>query len=96
MKRITYIVSLVMVLILPAGFQGCIDLDEDPRGLMAPEGFFKTPSDVEAAIYGAYAEWITVQIEKDFFLGLMLRGDMVDIGDRNTDGARVALNDVYA
>lgn len=93
MKRILNIFSLVMVLLLPAGFQGCIDLDENPRGLMAPEGFFKTPSDVEAAIYGAYGEWITVEIEKDFFLGLMLRGDMVDIGDRNTDGARVALND---
>jgi starch-binding outer membrane protein, SusD/RagB family len=68
-------------------------LEENPKGLMAPEGFFKTPEDVNAAIYGAYAEWVTTQIEKEFFLGLMLRSDMVDIGDRNTAGARVSLND---
>lgn len=73
---------------------GCSDiLEEDPKGLMAPEGFFKTPSDVEAAVMGAYAEWVTVQIEKSFFVALMLRGDMVDIGDLNTLGDRVAINE---
>ena len=28
-------------------------LEEDPKGLMAPQGFFRTPSDVEAAVMGA-------------------------------------------
>ncbi len=75
------------------GFPACTELNEDPKGLMAPEGFFKTPSDVEAAVNGAYAEWITVSIEKFYMLALMLRSDMVDIGDRNTMGDRVAIND---
>lgn len=90
MKKLIYILFTILIAFV---LNGCTDLEEDPRGLMAPEGFFKTPEDVEAAINGAYAEWVTVDIEKFFFLGLMLRSDMVDIGDRNTLGDRVALND---
>ena len=33
-----------------AGMYGCIDLEEEPVGLLAPEGFFKAKSDVEAGI----------------------------------------------
>lgn len=87
------IIRLLILFSISVTYTGCTELEEDPRGLMAPEGFFKTPDDVEAAIYGAYAEWVTTQIEKEYFLALMLRSDMVDIGDRNTAGARVALND---
>jgi hypothetical protein len=87
------IISLLIIISVGFAFKGCTELEEKPKGLMAPEGFFKTPEDVNAAIYGAYAEWVTTQIEKEFFLGLMLRSDMVDIGDRNTAGARVSLND---
>lgn len=87
MKRTGYILLAVLM----AG--GCVNLDEDTKGLMAPEGFFKTSADVEAAVNGAYAEWVTTAIEKNYFLALMLRSDMVDIGDRNTEGARIALNE---
>ena len=91
MKKITFTLIIWLYALV---FTACTDyLEEDPKGLMAPEGFFKTPSDVEAAVHGAYAEWVTVQIEKSFFLALMIRGDMVDIGDRNTLGDRVAIND---
>jgi hypothetical protein len=89
MKKILQILTYCLAL----GFIACTELDEDPKGLMAPEGFFKTPSDVEAAVHGAYAEWVTADIEKFYLLGIMLRSDMVDIGDRNTDGDRVAIND---
>lgn len=68
-------------------------LEENPRGLMAPEGFFKKPADVEAAVYGAYAEWVTLNIEKEYLLSLILRSDMAEIGDRNTTGDRVVIND---
>ena len=71
---------------------GCTKLQEDPKGIMAPEGFFKTASDVEAAVYGAYAQWCNVAMEKSFLLMLMLRGDMVDIGDLNTNGDRISIN----
>ena len=87
------IISFLIIISVAFVYTSCTDLEENPKGLMAPEGFFKTPEDVNAAIYGAYAEWVTTQIEKEFFLGLMLRSDMVDIGDRNTAGARVSLND---
>lgn len=90
MKKLALIFCLTLSVL---GYFSCTDLTEDPKGLMAPEGFFKTPADVEAAINGAYAEWVTVEIEKSFLLGLMLRSDMVDIGDRNTLGDRVAIND---
>ncbi|WP_236980806.1 RagB/SusD family nutrient uptake outer membrane protein [Membranihabitans maritimus] len=85
---IFYVSAIITVFIL-----GCTSLDEDPKGLLAPEGFFKSPSDVEAAIHGAYAEWVTTQVEKSYLLALMLRGDMVDVGDRNTLSDRIAIND---
>jgi len=90
MKKINYNILLFFVAL---SFFGCTDLDEDTKGLMAPEGFFVTSSDVEAVIHGAYAEWVTVDIEKYYFLGLMLRSDMVDIGDMNTQGDRITVND---
>ena len=89
MKKIIYSFLIILV---ATGIR-CTELNENTMGLMAPEGFFKTPEDVNAAINGAYAEWVTTQIEKEFFLALMLRSDMVDIGDRNTAGDRIALND---
>lgn len=90
MKKILH---LMIILGISVAFVGCTNLEEDPKGLMAPEGFFKTPADVEAAINGAYAEWVTAEVEKSFLFSLMLRSDMIDIGDRNTLGARVAIND---
>lgn len=86
------ILSLIILLVSFVEFS-CTKLEEDPQGLLAPEGFFKTPSDVEAAINGAYAEWVTLDMEKSFLLALMLRDDMSDIGDRSTSGDRISLND---
>ena len=91
MKKIAIIIYMFL---MASVFVGCEDiLEEDPKGLMAPEGFFKTPTDVEAAIMGAYAEWVTVSISRELNLMVMLRSDMVDIGDRNTVGDRIAIND---
>jgi starch-binding outer membrane protein, SusD/RagB family len=89
MKKVLYII--ILFLSVPV-FNGCIDLKEEPSGLMAPEGFFKSPADVTAVIMGAYAEWNTSQIEKSFMLLLQLRSDMVDIGDVGTAAERIAIN----
>ncbi len=89
MKKIAYILILSVITLV---YAGCTKLKEDPKGLMAPEGFFKTPADVQAVIMGAYAEWNTTQIEKSFFLTLHLRSDMVDIGDVGTAAERIAIN----
>lgn len=86
-KKIIIILSFLSVLQI-----NCTKLKEDPKGQMSPNGFFKTPADVESAVHGAYAEWVTTPVEKSFLLALMLRSDMVDIGDLNTDGGRIDIN----
>ncbi|WP_236970536.1 RagB/SusD family nutrient uptake outer membrane protein [Membranihabitans marinus] len=90
MKILSYkILSIALIL----SMFNCNALEEDPKGLLAPEGFFKSAADVEAAINGAYAEWVTTQVEKSYLLSVMLRSDMVEIGDRNTSSDRIAIND---
>lgn len=84
----TYLIKSILLILIACPWS-CSDLEEEPEGLLAPEGFFVTPDDVQAAVYGAYAEWVTTQMEKSFFLSLMLRGDMVGIGDANTLADRI-------
>ena len=56
-------------------------MEETPVGLLAPEGFFATPADVEAAIYGAYGRMASDQAwGGETQQALMLLSDMVDVG----------------
>ena len=60
---------------------GCSDLEEEPVGLLAPDGFFQSTSDIQTAANGAFGH----MVHEDFWgrkmsLTLLLRGDMVDIG----------------
>jgi hypothetical protein len=72
----------------------CSDLEENPVGVLAPEGLFNTLSDVQSAVYGAYGGLASENIYgRHFNIGLMLRGDMVDIGDRGTPAERQQMND---
>lgn len=75
-------------------FSGCADLEEKPVGLLAPEALFKTKRDVEIAIFGAYG-WIASErlYGRQFVSALMLRSDMVNIGDRGTPAERQQVND---
>lgn len=72
----------------------CTDLEENPVGILAPEGFFRTERDVQTVIYGAYGK-----IAADDYWGrelaaaILLRSDMVDIGNRGTVAARIQIND---
>jgi len=50
MKNILKI-SVVSLLVV---FGSCSDLEEDPVGILAPEGYYNTASDVQAMINGAY------------------------------------------
>ena len=72
----------------------CTDLEERPVGLLAPESLFKSTRDVETAIFGAYG-WIATErlYGRQFVTALMLRSDMVDIGDRGTPAERQQVND---
>jgi len=36
---------------------GCSDLEEEPVGLLAPEGFFKSTRDIQTAVNGVYGQY---------------------------------------
>lgn len=88
------IVIKTLMVALVIGFSSCVDLEEQPIGLLAPETLFQTPRDVEVAIFGAYG-WIASErlYGRQFVSALMLRSDMVDIGDRGTPAERQQVND---
>jgi len=72
----------------------CTDLEEEPIGLLAPESFFKSVSDVETSVLGAYGHIASEQFYgRKLVLSLQLRSDMCDIGDRNTPARRQQVND---
>jgi starch-binding outer membrane protein, SusD/RagB family len=91
MKRF---INKFLLLTLGCFFLGCIDLEERPVGLLAPEAMFNTPQDVEIAIFGANG-WMAIErlYGRQFVTALLLRGDMADIGDRGTPAERQQVND---
>lgn len=71
----------------------CTDLDEEPVGLLAPESYFKTPADAEAAVVSGYG----LMSREQFFgrrltMTLQLLGDMATIGDQGTAASRRAID----
>ena len=88
------IINKTLIFTLIIGMFSCTDLEEEPIGLLAPEAFFKSAADVETAVLGAYAHIANEQYYgRKLVLSLLLRGDMADIGDRNTPGRRQQVND---
>ncbi|CDF79903.1 SusD-like protein [Formosa agariphila KMM 3901] len=84
--KITFIVLLLTLV-------GCSDLEENPVGILAPESFFKTTADLQAAINGSYASMSTESFwGRKLTLTLLLRGDLADIGDQGTSGRRKEVN----
>jgi len=91
MKKIKIIFSICCLLAMS---WGCTDLQERPVGVLAPEGLFNTPNDVEIAVLGSVGLLATEALYgRQFVSALMLRSDMVDIGDRGTPAARQQMND---
>ncbi|GAB3175805.1 RagB/SusD family nutrient uptake outer membrane protein [Telluribacter humicola] len=92
MKRLLSIICLLAL--IGQLLISCVDLEERPVGILAPESLFKTPQDVRTAIFGAYG-WIATErlYGRQFATALMLRSDMVDIGDRGTPAERQQVND---
>lgn len=73
---------------------GCADLNENPVGLLSPEGFYKNKKDVESGIFGAYSSVASEPLfGRQFLSAIMLRSDMVDIGNRGTAAERIQVND---
>ena len=76
---------------------GCTELDEEPVGVLAPEGFFQSEKEVELAIFGAIGKISADDYwGREMSLAITLRGDMVDIGNRGTVAARIQINDFVA
>ncbi|APY11661.1 RagB/SusD family nutrient uptake outer membrane protein [Seonamhaeicola sp. S2-3] len=84
MKNLKYIFLLMVLPIL-----GCSDLEEEPVSVLSPDGFFNSIQDVQTAINGAYGNLSEEAFwGRKFSLPLMLRSDMVGIGDQGTAGRR--------
>ncbi|QDO93634.1 RagB/SusD family nutrient uptake outer membrane protein [Formosa sediminum] len=64
---------------------GCSDLEEEPVGLLSPEGFFQTTSDIQTAVNGALTHAINEQFwGRKLSIALMLRSDMVSLASNET------------
>ncbi|AJR04465.1 RagB/SusD family nutrient uptake outer membrane protein [Siansivirga zeaxanthinifaciens] len=80
----------LFLLLISLSIIGCSNLEEEPVGLLAPEGFFKSTKDIQTAVNGAYGH----MMHEDYWgrkgsLPIMLRSDMVSIGDPTTPVRRI-------
>ncbi|MFY0606535.1 MAG: RagB/SusD family nutrient uptake outer membrane protein [Cyclobacteriaceae bacterium] len=84
----------LLLLILGLSTYACSDLQEEPVGILVPETYFTDVASVEVAMNGVYA-----RLHHRFFLAretslqIMLRSDMVDIGDPGTRQERIDHNE---
>lgn len=73
---------------------GCSNLEENPQGVLAPETFFNSTVDLQTAVNGAFGHMTHENFwGRRLSLTLMLRSDMVDIGDPTTAQRRIDHND---
>lgn len=72
----------------------CTKLDENPIGLLAPETFFNTKADVQAAVLGVNGVLAHESLYgRAYVCNMLLRDDMCDIGNRSTAAYRIQVND---
>ncbi len=84
----------MLFLILIVGAMSCTNLDEEPIGLLAPEGFFKSKQDVQTAIFGVNGALAHESLfGRAYICNLLLRDDQCDIGNRSTATYRIQVND---
>jgi spore coat polysaccharide biosynthesis protein SpsF (cytidylyltransferase family) len=90
-----YFLNILLVVVAVASITGCKKtLEEDPIGLLSPEGFFQSKRDVESAIFGAYGTLASEPLYgRQYVNAIMLRDDMCDIGNRGTTAERIQVND---
>lgn len=82
-----------LFLCIGLAMMGCSNLEEEPVGRLSPDGFFSTVKDIQTATNAAYGH----MQHEDFWgrkmsLTIMLRSDMVDIGDPTTAARRIQHN----
>ena len=75
-KSKLYILGLITVFAF-----SCTDLQEDPVGLLAPEGYFRTEKEVQTAINGCYGSMASsLYYGNGLTTHLQIMSDMVDLG----------------
>jgi len=88
MKNIKYLFLLIVGLSITAG---CSKLEEDPVGLLSPDGFFETVQDIQIAVDGSLTHAINEEIwGRKLSIALLLRSDMVNL--QSTQTHRVEMN----
>ena len=74
---------------------GCSDLVEEPKSILAPEGFFESYSDVEASMFGVYGRMTSdVAWGGEFTQALLLLSDMVDVGLPGAAAQNFEINEI--
>lgn len=74
-------------------FMGCSDLEEVPVGRLSPDGLVNSPQDIQTLINGSIGNMASVGYwGRNISLPLMLRSDMVSIGDVGTPARRQEVN----
>lgn len=87
-------INIILIAFIANFTFSCVDLTESPVGLLSPQGFYETKKDVESGIFGAYSSLASEPLfGRQFLSAIMLRSDMVDIGNRGTAAARIQMND---
>ncbi|WP_378187010.1 RagB/SusD family nutrient uptake outer membrane protein [Aquimarina sp. W85] len=77
--------KFLFLLISGLSILGCSDLEEEPVGLLGPDDFFQTTSDIQIAVDGALTHAINEKFwGRKLSIALMLRSDMVDLASNET------------
>ncbi|QCX40533.1 RagB/SusD family nutrient uptake outer membrane protein [Aureibaculum algae] len=87
MKTYKYLFLLIGLSII-----SCSDLEEEPVGLLAPDGFFKNTTNIQTAVDGSLTHAINEKFwGRKLSIALMLRSDMVSLASNET--RRVEMNE---
>lgn len=88
MNKYKYFLLLIGLSII-----GCSDLEESPKGLLAPEGFFQSTEDIQTAINATYAHAFNEEIwGRKLSCALLLRSDMAAFRPTGTTARRVEMD----
>ncbi|GAL62911.1 RagB/SusD family nutrient uptake outer membrane protein [Algibacter lectus] len=91
MKKTKYIFLMMIGLGLGLSAVGCSDLEEEPVGLLSPDGFYQTTDDIQLAVNASLTHAINEEIwGRKLSIALLLRSDMVDLA--STETRRVEMN----
>ncbi|CAI8407948.1 MAG: SusD-like protein [Polaribacter sejongensis] len=83
----------IFLLLISISMVRCSDLVEEPKGLLAPDGFFQTTADIQSAINASYAHALNEQIwGRKLSNALQLRSDMAAFRPTGSTTRRVEMD----